>query len=565
MRKLFLTTLVLVIFGTVLSQNEQIHYDIHPKFPHHATAEEQMMIPFLSQQAHLRDAVYPAAPVTAVAEFQPMSGVMVAYPLGIPVALVRELSQITQVRVLVNSVYDSIQAKFYFNNQQVNMANVRFWLIEHDSYWTRDYGPWFVINGHDSVGVVDFVYNRPQRVHDDAALEAVTELLGVNRYEMPLVHTGGNYMTDGYGTAASTMLVLQENSSETEASIGTITHNYLGIDNYMILPDPLGEYIAHIDCWGKFLDVDKVLIGQVPTNDPRYSNYEAVAQTFADAVSPWGNHYQVYRVYANPNAYNATPYTNSLILNDHVFVPITGNSHDNEAIAVYQQAMPGYTIVPIMQSDYTPWESTDALHCRTHELADLGMLYLHHYPLLGEVSLDDPLNISVSIKALSGANLVNDSLLVYFRINQGYWNAAHLNHVSGDEYAFDFTSINYAYQPGDSIQYYIYAKDESGRCEKHPYIGAADPHLFTFGNVGIENREPLLVRVWPNPTTDFVFVQGENLSDITVYDAFGRQIDHLNADEDLVRINSHEWAAGVYYLRVQDMQGRVSTQKVLKR
>ena len=570
MKKTLIVVLSWIVFGQIFAQNEQIHYDIHPKFPHHATAEEQQMIPYLSQQAHLRDAVYPAAPVTAVAEFQPMSGVMVGYPLGIPVALVRELSQITQVKVLVNSASDSNQAKNYFNNQQVNMANVQFWLIQHDSYWTRDYGPWFIINGHDSIGVVDFVYNRPQRPHDDAALVAVTERLGVSRYEMPLVHTGGNYMTDGYGTAASTMLVLQENASETEASIGTITHNYLGIDNYMILPDPLGEYIAHIDCWGKFLDVDKVLIGQVPANDPRYSNYEAVAQTFADAISPWGNHYQVYRVYANPNAYNATPYTNSLILNDHVFVPVTGNSHDNEAIAVYEQAMPGYTIVPIMQSNYSPWESTDALHCRTHELADLGMLYLKHNPLLGEKDINDlygnQLNISVTIKALSGTNLVTDSLLVCFRVNHGEWWHGHLQNVSGDEYSFSFTAVNYLWQPGDTVEYYLYAKDLSGRVEKHPYIGAADPHLFTLtGEVGVAQRENHNVRVYPNPTTDFVLVQGENLADITVYDAFGRQIDHFTVDKDLVRINSHEWAAGVYYLRVRDMQGRVSTQKVLKR
>ena len=63
--------------------------------------------------------------------------------------------------------------------------------------------------------------------------------------------------------------------------------------------------------------------------------------------------------------------------------------------------MPGYTIVPIMESSYTPWLSTDALHCRTHELADLGMLYLKHYPLLGTKTLDDDLSISVKIKALS--------------------------------------------------------------------------------------------------------------------------------------------------------------------
>jgi agmatine/peptidylarginine deiminase len=566
----------MMLFGAVLAQNEQIHYDIHPKFPHHATAEEQQMIPWLSQQAHLRDAVYPPAPVTAVAEFQPMGGVMIGYPLGIPVSLVRELAEVTQVRVLVNSASDSNQAKNYFNNNQVNMANVQFWKIQHDSYWTRDYGPWFVIDGHDSVGVVDFVYNRPQRPNDDAALEAVTEILGVSRYEMPLVHTGGNYMVDGYGTAASTMLVLQENSSETESSIQTIANNYLGIDDYMFLPDPLGEYIAHIDCWGKFLDVDKVLIGQVPASNPRYNSYEEVAQTFADAVTPWGNHYQVYRVYANPNANNATPYTNSLILNDHVFVPITGNSHDNEAIAVYEQAMPGYTIVPIMQSYYTPWQSTDALHCRTHEIADLGMLYLKHYPLLGEHSLDEMLNISVNIKALSGANLVTDSLLIYFRINHSDWYNASLLHTTGDEYTFSFTSINYAWQNGDTVEYYLFAKDESGRVEKHPYIGAADPHLFTIGGVGIADRAPRHARVWPNPAEDLLFIEldgGADIANAVLYDLQGRVVTGVGnqgvCDTPLqtgtATLHVKSLPSGIYLLHVTDADGNGYYQKVVRK
>ena len=453
MKKFGLFLLSMICFATLFAQNEQKHYDIHPKFPHHATAEERQMIPYLSQQAHLRDAQTPTAPVTAVAEFQPMGGVMIAYPLGVPVALVRELSQITQVKILVDDASDSAEAAQYFTTSQVNMTNVQFWLINHDSYWVRDYGPWFIIDGHDSVGVIDFVYNRPQRPHDDASMEYVVEHLGVNCYEMPMVHTGGNYMADGFGTAASTILVLQENPSETEASLSAIAMDFLGIENYMYLADPLGEYIAHIDCWGKFLDVDKVLIGQVPQSDPRYANYEAMAQYFAETTTPWGNHYQVYRVYANPNSSKATPYTNSLILNDHVFVPVTGNSHDNEAIAVYQEAMPGYTIVPIMQSSYTPWESTDALHCRTHELADLGMLYLKHYPILGNKNIADDLNISVTIKALSGANLITDSLLVYYKINNGEWQHQLLQYTSGNEYQFDFASAGL--QSGDSIQYYI--------------------------------------------------------------------------------------------------------------
>jgi agmatine/peptidylarginine deiminase len=564
MKKLSLVIIFFSLVAIVFAQNEAIHYDVNPRLPHHATAEERMMIPQLSQQAHLRNTNPPTAPVTAVAEFQPMGGVLIAYPLGVPVALVRELSEITQVKVMVSSASDSMQAKSYFISNYVNMSNLQFWLINHDYYWVRDYGPWFVIDGHDSVNVIDFIYNRPQRPHDDAAMEYIVDYLGVNRYEMPMVHTGGNYMVDGYGTAASTILVLQENPSETEASLSAMAQAYLGVDDYMFMIDPLGEYIAHIDCWGKFLDVDKVLIGQVPANDPRYNNYETVAQTFAESTTPWGNHYQVYRVYANPNANKATPYTNSLILNDHVFVPVTGNSHDNEAIAVYQQAMPGYTIVPIMQSDYTPWYSTDALHCRTHELADLGMLYLKHYPLLGSKTYDDDLTVSVTIKALSGASLITDSLLVYFRINQGDWQTAALNHVSGDEYTFSFTSVNTVFENGDSIQYYIYAKDASGRCEKHPYIGAADPHVFVIDGVGVNDYEPLHVRVYPNPATDFVLIQGENLADVTVFDMMGRQIDYFFlSGNDVEKISCHQWDNGVYFLHIRDNQNRTVVQKLV--
>jgi agmatine/peptidylarginine deiminase len=561
-KSLLFSILFCAVSGFVFAQSEAQHYDTHPKFPHHATAEERQMIPYLSQQAHLRDAQMPTAPVTAVAEFQPMGGVMIAYPLGVPVALVRELSEITQVKVIVSSAADSMQAESYFTSNQVNMSNLQFWLINHDSYWVRDYGPWFVIDGHDSVNVIDFVYNRPQRPNDDVSMEYVVDYLGVNRYEMPMVHTGGNYMVDGYGTAASTMLVLQENPSETEASLSAIAMDYLGVDNYMYLADPLGEYIAHIDCWGKFLDVDKVLIGQVPHSDPRYASYEAMAQYFAETTTPWGNHYQVYRVYANPNSNKATPYTNSLILNDHVFVPITGNSHDNEAIEVYQQAMPGYTIVPIMQSNYTPWLSTDALHCRTHELADLGMLYLKHYPILGLKNLSDNLNISVTIKALSGVNLITDSLLVYYKINNGDWQHQLLQYTSGNEYQFDFASTGL--QSGDSIQYYIFAKDASGRCEKHPYIGAADPHVFVMDGVGIDDYEPLNVRIYPNPATDFVLIQGENLADVTVFDMTGRQIDYFTlSGNEVEKISCGKWNNGVYFLQVRNNENRVAISKVV--
>lgn len=559
-KNVILIGLLCLVNYFVFAQSEL--YDLQPAFPHHLTAEEQLLMHTLPEKAARNATAAPQGPVTALAEFQPMMGVMIRYPLGIPVSLVAQLSQFTQVKVLVENTYYQNNATSSFTQNGVNMSNVEFWVISNDSYWTRDYGPWFIIDGNDQVSIIDFTYNRPQRPNDDASLQYVAQHLNMSRYEMPMVHTGGNYMTDGYGTAASTQLVIEENPTETAASLRQIAQEYMGINNYMFIDDPMDDYIYHIDCWGKFLGVDKVLVAQVPTSDYRYADYEAAAAVFANATTPWGNHYQVYRVYEPGTGYLATPYTNSLILNDHVFVPIAGSQWDDDAIAVYQEAMPGYTIVPVMQVSGTPWENTDALHCRTHELADKGMLYIKHYPLLGAQEVQNgSVTLTADIKALSGQSLVTDSVLTYYRINHGAWQHTALTSVGGSSFEVSVSGL----QDLDTVDYYLFAKDQSGRREQHPYIGAADPHRFVVNApTSIQNQSlEASVLLYPNPAVDRFTLRGENLTSVKVYNAMGQFV----AEYPLQRatlINCKDWPAGVYYLSILMDNGAVVSKKVVK-
>ena len=82
-----------------------------------------------------------------------------------------------------------------------------------------------------------------------------------------------------------------------------------------------------------------------------------------------------------------------------MLVPVSGNQWDDEAIASYQEAMPGYEIIGI---NYSGWIDTDALHCRTKGIADLGMLYIHHVPILGLAPVQDSYELTAEITAASG-------------------------------------------------------------------------------------------------------------------------------------------------------------------
>lgn len=563
-KKLSFTTLLLCFFSFIYAQSDL--YDEHPAFPYHLTAEEQLLMHTLHEKAARHFTVAPQGPVNAVAEFQPMEGVVIAYPLGIPVNLVNKLSQITKVKVLVNSNSDANTATSRFTQNGVNMSNVEFWNINHDSYWTRDYGPWFIIDGNDQVGIVDFTYNRPQRPNDDAAMNHIASNLNCTMYAMPMVHTGGNYMCDGYGTAASTQLVLDENPNETAVSLRQIAQSYLGIDQYLFIDDPMNDYIYHIDCWAKFLDVDKVLVSQVPTSDYRYNDYEAAAAVFANATTPWGNHYQVYRVYAPGSGWQATPYTNSLILNDHVFVPQTGSQWDDDAIEVYQQAMPGYTIVPVMQTSSAVWDNTDALHCRTHEIADRGMLYIKHYPLLDvQEPTDGAAVLTADIRTLSGQPLVTDSLLAYYRINNGVWQHVNLSPAGGTAFETSISGLQHL----DTVDYYLFAKDQSGRRECHPYIGAADPHRFIVNTSEThdaisELQEDANILLYPNPAVDHFVLRGEDLSEMRVYNALGQLVETAKLHAGSNAFDCQTWTAGVYYLSIYTNSGKKISRKIVK-
>ena len=422
----------------------------------------------------------PAGEPRFVAEFEPMQGVLIRYPLGIPTSLVAQLSNNCMVYCIVSTSQQN-SAQSSFQSAGVNMSNVTFVNAPTDSYWVRDYGPWYIFEDRQPA-IVDNIYNRP-RPNDDNISGVFANYWDIPMYGMNLQHTGGNMMEDGRGHGVSDNLVLQENSNN-ETNVRNKMRDYLGIDPYHITIDPQGDYIAHVDCWGKYLAPDKILIARLPQSNSHYADYEEVANYFATTNCCWGYPYRVYRV-DEPGGNTLAPYTNSLILNKTVYVPLgSNNTYNNNALAVYQEAMPGYNIVGVTNSSYSSgWENTDALHCRTRGVMDFDMLFVDHRNVLfGEQAWQDSIAVVSKFIAYSGADLKQDSLLVYYSIDNGAYQVAHMTATGNPD---EYVGYIKGYQGESSIDYYVFGADESGHRYTQPVFADLDPHHFT-----MEAHEP---------------------------------------------------------------------------
>lgn len=496
-------------------------------------SEEEMNMPITTR--NFVETPPPTGEVRFPGEYEPMQAVMIVYPLGIPVELVREMAEDCKV-ITVVTTYEQSSAQSEFQSAGVNMSNVEFLNANTNSYWIRDFGPWYIFNGKEPA-IVDNIYNRP-RPYDDDLPGHFAEYWDIEMFGMKVVHTGGNMMQDGRGNGVSDDIVITESVAEgiSEDQVYERMRDYLGIDPYHVTIDPQGDYIAHVDCWGKYLAPDKILLARVPQSNPRYPYYEEVADYFANTNCCWGYPYKVYRVDI-PGGSVISPYTNSLILNKKVLVPMGSNSTYNEgALNIYREAMPGYEVIGITNNSYWDgWLNTDALHCRTRGVMDFNMFYVDHRNVVfGEQEWQDSIAITSKFIAYSGAELKQDSLLVYYSIDGGEYQTATMTATGNPD---EYVGYIKGYQAKSEVKYYVFGADESNRRYQQPVFGELDPHVFTIG----EHTEATLTL---NPT-EIVF--DDNSGDfvtmtITNNTANEVVVNSISVKDDLAYHAEHDFA-----------------------
>lgn len=360
----------------------------------------------------------------------------------------------------------------------ISLDSIVFINQNFNSIWIRDYGPWTIYNNEvGALNFVDFIYNRPNRQDDDRSAVAIANYFNRPIYQLNIppinwTHTGGNFLVDGLGTAFSSVLVLNENLAKTETEINWMAKQFMGIQNYVKLARLPFDFIHHLDMHMRLLDEETLLIGQYPEGVADGPQIEANVDFIKrNLKTPFGNPYKIVRIPMPMDQAGLFPdeggayrtYTNSLILNRSILLPLYEERFDTTAIRIYQEHFPGYRIVGIDCDDIVP--AYGALHCITKLVGVANPFLIAPSRLQDTYFQEEGFPVQAKIKHRDG---IMGATIYYRQAQSATFKTLPLvqNEDNGD-----FWEAVLPPQPTQStIQYYIEAVSFSGKKQRRPLV-----------------------------------------------------------------------------------------------
>lgn len=308
----------------------------------------------------------------AVAEFEATEGVLISWSRTDQAYLLRlilAVSSRAKVWVLTSSRSESAQLKDVLIQQGVNPDNLGFFEFSHESVWTRDYGPLSIVDAQGDPALIDaqYYYNRRR---DDAIPTLMARYFSVPVYRPNLEIEGGNIMVDGAGRCFFSSRVLEANIAKDTQDLSDLFYDYLGCERSLILEPLIGEGTGHIDMFTKLVDPNTVLLGYYRDEDDPMNAalLERNAQRIEAFARELNWELNIIRI-PMPRARRSgayPSYTNSLIVNDLVVVPVypQQSRYESEALESYRRALGNEYQIVTLDADRII-ELGGAVHCTT--------------------------------------------------------------------------------------------------------------------------------------------------------------------------------------------------------
>jgi len=322
----------------------------------------------------------PSEPVTLDAEFDSCEGVFVRWPFSFATSvfagMVDAIQDVAVVYVVTANENNKTDCLNYLASQGVPNENIEFVFAPTNSIWIKDYGPWFVRQQDNSLGIIDMPYAwAPFWTNDDFFPEFLESYWGMDYYSPDMWHDGGNMMTDGHGTMMMSTYINESNPGMTTEEICEFYQDYFGQDTCYIFQAISIDLTGHIDLWAKVMNDTTILVAQMQPNDPNYQLVENHAARMAMIPTVYGTPFHIVRCPMPPVTSYYKSYLNSLLINHKAIVPIYNLPMDAAALDSYQVALgPEWDVVGVDCNGIA--FAGGAVHCTTQPVPNHEWDYL---------------------------------------------------------------------------------------------------------------------------------------------------------------------------------------------
>lgn len=85
------------------------------------------------------------------------------------------MSQDCKITTIVSNASEESTVNSIYASNGVNLVNCSYVYQNPDSYWTRDYSPWFIAVDDEEIAIVNFPYNRPRPNDNDVPILMANE------------------------------------------------------------------------------------------------------------------------------------------------------------------------------------------------------------------------------------------------------------------------------------------------------------------------------------------------------------------------------------------------------
>ena len=553
--------------------------------PNYLTEEEKLKLPLKFTNVNKSFTTPPSGSVRNPAEWEEMQAILIAWE-----GYSDFLTEIVRYAVDECQVYiyctNQTTVSNYLTSSGVDVTNVHYIIQNLNSVWIRDYGPNNIYsNDVGDLSFVDWIYNRP-RPQDDASPAAIASLLSIPLYETTqaptdLVNTGGNFMSDGFGTAFAEKLILTENdasnpygvTTKSEAEIDDIFNQWMGINRYIKIDELPYDGIHHIDMHMKLLDEETLLIGEFPQGISDGPQIEAnINYIQSNFLSVFGTPYKIVRIPMPPSSSGAYPdesyyrtYTNSLIINKTVLVPTYYEEYDTTALRIYREAMSGYRVIGIDANAIIPASGT--IHCTTHEIGAINPLLISHQNLPDTYETVNPYYAEAKIMHSSG---INTAKLYYRTDTTQAYQTVDMTEVNALENLWG--GFIPAKPANTTIYYYIEANANSGKSQIRPMTaptGYFKFHILNSTNSNLLTRNEFNFNV--NSSNENIEIniisETQQTFEIQIIDILGNTIYkknyQVNAGRNTFISNANNISYGIYIVTAKNEKSSSSKKIVI--